>query len=326
MWSLSAYIISAVLTLTSGDFQSNCEVNNCDFTSENSVNSEHGFELTQSLNLARQEHIQQACHHLAPNYTIEDLNSHQLEHILVDYKHKLLYCYVPKVACTNWKRIFMILSDKWNTTDVLSIPATLAHSPGMFPSLANVSKEERLNLIENFNKLIFVRHPFERLLSAYRNKLEGDSPSARYFQTRVGKRIIKSFRKNSTAESLQHGNDVTFEEFARFLTTPNGELADVVVNEHWKAITKLCHPCAVKYTLVGKYETLLDDSILALHMVNATHVPFPRDTRTSGTAQKLKKYFNPLPLSLIKKLYKIYEYDFKIFNYSLEDILGFELG
>lgn len=76
----------------------------------------------------------------------------------------------------------MILDGKWNNTDVLSITASVAHSVGMFRNLSSVTKEERDYMLENYHKLVIGRNPFERLLSAYRNKLEGDLPSAKYFQ------------------------------------------------------------------------------------------------------------------------------------------------
>ncbi|RVE48512.1 hypothetical protein evm_006823 [Chilo suppressalis] len=149
---------------------------------DNNLATEYSLELTQSLNLARQERIQEVCNRFEPKYSLDDLPDNQLEHILIDENHKLLYCYVPKVACTNWKRTLMILTGKWNDTDVLAIPAHLAHSPGMFRNLSSVPKDQRNAMLDTFHKMIIVRNPFERLLSAYRNKLEGDTQSAKYFQ------------------------------------------------------------------------------------------------------------------------------------------------
>ncbi|XP_077296186.1 carbohydrate sulfotransferase 11 [Arctopsyche grandis] len=284
-----------------------------------------GAQLTESVNLARGEAVAAACESSGP---LMPLQNHQLQHLLLDHKHKLLYCYVPKIACTNWKRIFMILSDKWNGTDVLAIPASLAHSAGMFPNLGDYSPEDREGILENYTKLIFVRHPFERVLSAYRNKLEDESPSAAYFQQRVGRTIIQHLRPHASNISIEKGNDVTFEEFVEYLTLPLTDSTDVpyAVNEHWESIVQLCHPCFVNYTIIGKYETLLDDSILALNTINASHIPFPRDIRTSGTADKLRQYYGSLPLDLIRRLYEVYKADFKLFNYNLQDILGFDLG
>lgn len=58
----------------------------------------HSLELTQSLNLARQELIQDTCTRFPPRWTLDDLPVNRLEHILIDEHRKLLYCYVPKVS------------------------------------------------------------------------------------------------------------------------------------------------------------------------------------------------------------------------------------
>jgi chondroitin 4-sulfotransferase 11 len=73
----------------------------------------------------------------------------------------------------------------------------------------------------------------------------------------VGRRIIKAFRENPSNESLELGHDVSFREFALFLTSNDDELADVVHNEHWQPITSLCNPCVIKYSLVGEFYFLI---------------------------------------------------------------------
>lgn len=110
---------------------------------ENNYNirvNDHGFELTQANNLQRQEMVQRFCETLptTPAANTNDANllknipDDQLDHLLIDPKHKFLYCYVPKVACTNWKRILMLMTEQWpNGTDPLKIPASIAHTPGM---------------------------------------------------------------------------------------------------------------------------------------------------------------------------------------------------
>lgn len=67
---------------------------------DNNEVSEHSLELTQSLNLARQELIQETCNRFPLKFTLDDLSPNHLEHILVDDEHQLLYCYVPKVRCS----------------------------------------------------------------------------------------------------------------------------------------------------------------------------------------------------------------------------------
>ncbi|XP_063700270.1 carbohydrate sulfotransferase 11 [Culicoides brevitarsis] len=290
---------------------------------------DHKIELTQSVNLERQELLQKVCDRDGAKNKLTDLSEEQLDHLLVDKEHKLLYCYVPKVACTNWKRVMMIMTGKWNGTDPLQVPASLAHSYGMFDKFSALNASDRDEVLTNYTRFIVVRHPFERLLSAYRNKLEGDLPSAQYFQSRIGRLIVKNFRPHATNESLIRGNDVTFNEFVQYLLTPElsrSYLANSSANEHWESISQLCFPCIFRYNVISKYETIVDDAALLLEKIHVTNVTFPIGQKTSGTSEKLIKYYSALPLHMLSKLKNLYETDFKLFGYGLEDILGIELG
>lgn len=76
----------------------------------------------------------------------------------------------------------MILTGAYNTSDPLTIPASLVHEPESLLRLSDMNSKEAEKCLQDYMKFIMVRHPFERLLSAYRNKLEGNLPSAKYFQ------------------------------------------------------------------------------------------------------------------------------------------------
>ncbi|KAI9584182.1 hypothetical protein GQX74_010517, partial [Glossina fuscipes] len=59
--------------------------------------TEQSLELTQTINMQRQEYMQKQCETLGYNILdLNDLTEQQMEHMIVDRKHKLLYCYVPK--------------------------------------------------------------------------------------------------------------------------------------------------------------------------------------------------------------------------------------
>lgn len=61
--------------------------------------SRHGFELIQANNLQRQELMQSVCEQYIDlkDQSVDNIPSDKMDHLLIDEKHKFLYCYVPKV-------------------------------------------------------------------------------------------------------------------------------------------------------------------------------------------------------------------------------------
>lgn len=61
--------------------------------------TKQSLELTQTINLQRQEYLQKHCDTLGySRMDINNLTAEQMDHMIVDQEHKLLYCYVPKVS------------------------------------------------------------------------------------------------------------------------------------------------------------------------------------------------------------------------------------
>lgn len=208
------------------------------------------------------------------------------------------------------------------TADLSQIPADVVHKPSTLDRLSDYPARRVADMLAGYTKFLFVRHPFERLLSAYRNKLEQQHDSSRYFQSRFGRRIVRRYRANATERSLRAGDDVTFAEFAEFVADTSG----TVFNEHWAPIDRLCRPCAVSYDFIGRHESLFQDSdYLLRHVVGAPEVKFPKGP-DSNTSTQLAKYFAPLRHDIILRLYGIFELDFKLFDYDLQNILGYEVG
>ncbi|KAF6716837.1 Carbohydrate sulfotransferase 11 [Oryzias melastigma] len=266
----------------------------------------------------RRELLEEAC--LSHTKKRRVLSPKDLKHLIVDDKHGLIYCYVPKVACTNWKRVLMVLGSGGRYTDPLAIPANEAHVAGKLRSLSDFSPAEINQRLRSYLKFIFVREPFERLVSAYRNKFTRSYNTA--FHKRYGTKIVQRHRQNPSRDALQQGNDVSFREFVQYLVDPRTQREEPF-NEHWERVHSLCHPCLIHYDVVGKYETLEADAqaVLRLAGVEGT-VQFPtsgKSTRTDGNmAARFFKHISPL---YQKKLFNLYRMDFLLFNYSTPEYL-----
>lgn len=146
-----------------------------------------------------------------------------------------------------------MINGHWSNKNPHKIPGSLVHQSGIFLKLHNLPKTMRKQVMsDNYTRLIFVRHPFERLLSAFRNKLEEHTITSKYFQERIGRQIVKAIRPHPTIEALTNGNDVQFHEFVQYLQMPELSLQRDSYNEHWEPINRLCNPCLMKYNMIGR--------------------------------------------------------------------------
>lgn len=284
-----------------------------DFLRQSARNSRDAVDVdSQILQEIRNRTIRTMCSQKNMPHSVWSLSPLQrktlLQHILVDDQYRFLYCYVPKVACSNWKRVLKVLSGSLGSVDA-KIKMD-HHSDLRF--LSSLKPDEIRYRLKHYFKFMFVREPMERLLSAYRNKL-GEIDS---YQKKYGVEIIKRYRKGYSKSSLNTGEDVTFAEFVRYLLDEDVER----MNEHWMPMYNLCQPCAVSYDFIGSHEHLERDAESVLHRIKAPpHISFPeRQTWYKPvTAETLHYYLCSLPQKLLRELLPKYILDFSLFTYPL---------
>lgn len=228
------------------------------------------------------------------------------KHVIVNDEHRFLFCSVPKVACSNWKRVFMVLEGAATDSNTIRKVNHLA-----FTYLADLPPMAIKQRLKEYYKFMFVREPLERLASAYKDKFMLNNTS---FHKSYGRKIIKKIRKNAGINSK--GNDVTLTEFLQYITESRFE----DMNEHWMPYHVLCRPCAVLYDFVGSFENLEADATHVLKDLNINEqVSFPKQQKYykaggNGFVGDIPKYTD-VPAKVLENVLHKYATDYKLFSY-----------
>ena len=94
-----------------------------------------------------------------------------------------------------------------------------------------------------------VRHPFERILSAYRDKLEDLSRDIEaregYYYTMYGKHIVAEYRDPRDRANMTGVLEPSWREFVTYLLNTPATKYD----EHWMPMWMLCSPCIIRLYL-----------------------------------------------------------------------------
>ena len=241
------------------------------------------------------------------NFTREQ-SMNLFDHMIVDDTHRLIYCYIPKVGCSNWRRVMHVLAGKYKHVEDIK---RLEYFD--FKFLSHYSHKEIDYRLKNYFKFIFVRHPLDRLFSAWDNKFHNGNTA---MHKKFGILIVKNYRKNPPKNP--QGNDVTLVEYFKYLVdTPNIQL-----NEHWVPSYELCQPCYVDYNFIGRFEDMGNESAILLKLLglseNVTYPAPQHDVVMEHMPDdaKIEEWHKVSP-ELFQKVLKKYAQDFHLFGYSV---------
>ena len=168
--------------------------------------------------------------------------------------------------------------------------------------------------------MIIVRNPLEKLLSAYRNKIEPplNFKNRNAFPDKVKLFILQRFRRGSVQQWLRRNQSTplspTFSEFLLFMSTyPLSEY-----NEHFMPVLDLCSPCAVHYDFYANFKSLDYDVFAVLDYLNISSAFYPKAIShiQTPTSTYLETYFGKLPWQHKKSLFGVFSQELQ-FYYSL---------
>ncbi|XP_052888569.1 carbohydrate sulfotransferase 11-like [Anopheles moucheti] len=261
------------------------------------------------INRYRLLHLREACERTnnGGKYTIEPT-------FYIHVKNEsLLYCLVFKSGTTTWfyniNRWAGFSDDKIldEQTDNFMLARQNYHWEK--PSVL-------LNSMKNTYSFIVVRDPFERLISAYEERLLGQLHP--YFKN-LSHQIYKRYHNDGNEYGIP-----SFQDFVRYVVDQerNNQPSDL----HWRPINDLCTPCLARYDSIIKMETFGQDlaylsNRTQLHQkIKSVHM---NHSRRDSLSRLMEKYFSQLTKKQYEDLYEIYRIDFELFQYSPDKYLKF---
>ena len=241
------------------------------------------------LMLRRKQLLQDQCFRKPQNpLYIEEAD---FSRFIVIEKLRFVFCFIPKVSCVTWKRVLYAAENMGKATGFNP------HKRILFKWLSDYTPSKRKEILDSYYKAMFVRHPFERLASAYRDKKKK-----------------KWFQRLIYPENEELWGKIKFSAFIRReLLTRNK--TTLQTNQHWRSYEQIC-PCEVKFDFIGHFENLFEEAGRLLNIIGVyDYVKFP-EYRPSKTQPYMQEYYSELTTSEISQLYEIFELDFKLYGYD----------
>ena len=237
----------------------------------------------------------------------------------------LSYCVISKAACTTWKTLMLnSLQNKSAFTTHRYI-----HQPKQLRKFG-LDKQTLDYFLNNKNltQFVVVRHPFERVLSAYHNLIDvtkrhiGPISFRRYF--------MKKYNLNRNIQNLK------LEQFINEITSTNLRLSNIVYDRHWLPYIHSCDPCQIDFDYIIKMETMSHwgnndaseilkilgyqaDTLSLVRMNPSNKGPsFSQSNNTNSRFEKLLQEYKEVSPKLMDRLVKKYSTDMQLYGYKFD--------
>ena len=217
-----------------------------------------------------------------------------------------MFCIAPKLASSHIRVMFAALNG------ILSPEAVAAkntHDRNLYTSnynLLKMSEEERNKKLTSYFKFLMTRNPLERILSAYRNKLENHPINPKVTGVFDGAKIemIKTYRPKVYSQWEESGRTIkvfpTFNEFIRYLNSHSYYELD----EHFRPLLYICHPCVFQYDFYANLKLMPEEFDRLFKKFNIPNNAFNSQKPSRDTGSLMPKYYAALSKAEKKMVHK----------------------
>jgi len=212
----------------------------------------------------------------------------------ISLRYKYIFVATPKAACSSL--IMMLQRLEWNDTHFLHNPTWEVHDRALSPLLNPLQVISFSELVADpeFLKFCFVRNPFDRIISAYLNK------------------VVKEdhFREDMLATIGKSGVDVSFDEFISYVASKPDEQMDL----HFAVQHNQTFQDMITFDFIGKFEQFDADLATMSHLLKVNLAPY--HVRFDPHRTGAKRYGAFLTERNTALILEKYARDFETFSYS----------
>ena len=181
---------------------------------------------------------------------------------------------------------------------------------------------------------LIARNPYERIVSAYRDKIKGALPNT--YHDKMGRKILIKYR-HIHPKRLRRRRIIppqlritpTFKEFVRYVLDESN--AGNKLDMHWTPVYSFCNPCQVNLTHIIRFETFDRDTSALLKKARLSRLLPPngklkKQNMARGyqkTSSLVDSFLNELTPELLDGLRNLYEIDFDLFGYDKKEKFQF---